>query len=254
MARLRESQLRAALEFLREAGASDGSDPFPRPMLEALTRLVRCDVANFCELDRGREQVMSDTESTGDHFKHDQDSPEQRRAWRLLAQHPVCTYQTRTGRFEAIRLSDLIARRQLHRLELYAEAHRPAGIEYQLVAGISSSTRYTKTFLFHRSRPDFSERDRLVLDLLRPHLANLFRRFIERRSLAEVTSNLGTDLSTRELEVLRYVAKGYANAEVAGILWITTSTVRKHLEHIYDKLGVNSRTAAVARVFPPTGG
>ena len=146
--------------------------------------------------------------------------------WRLLAQHPVCTYQTRTGRFEAIRLSDLIARRQLHRLELYAEAYRPAGIEYQLVAGISSSTRYTKTFLFHRSRPDFSERDRLVLDLLRPHLANLFRRFIERRSLAEVTSNLGTDLSTRELEVLRYVAKGYANAEVAGILWITTSTVR----------------------------
>jgi DNA-binding CsgD family transcriptional regulator len=69
-----------------------------------------------------------------------------------------------------------------------------------------------------------------------------------------VTSNLGTDLSTRELEVLRYVAKGYANAEVAGILWITTSTVGKHLEHIYDKLGVNSRTAAVARVFPPIGG
>jgi DNA-binding CsgD family transcriptional regulator len=57
-------------------------------------------------------------------------------------------------------------------------------------------------------------------------------------------------LTPREWEVLRYVAKGCSNAEIARILWVTRNTVRKHLEHIYEKLNVSSRTAAVARAFP----
>jgi DNA-binding CsgD family transcriptional regulator len=57
-------------------------------------------------------------------------------------------------------------------------------------------------------------------------------------------------LTPREWEVLRYVAKGCSNAEIATFLCIARSTVRKHLEHIYEKLNVNSRTAAVARAFP----
>jgi DNA-binding NarL/FixJ family response regulator len=54
-------------------------------------------------------------------------------------------------------------------------------------------------------------------------------------------------LSVRELEVLRLVADGLANREIAARLVITPSTVKKHLEHIYGKLGTQSRTAAVAR-------
>jgi DNA-binding CsgD family transcriptional regulator len=57
-----------------------------------------------------------------------------------------------------------------------------------------------------------------------------------------------TGLTPRELEVLQLVAEGLSNVEIAQRLWITRSTVAKHLEQAYPKLGVHSRTAAVARL------
>ena len=53
-------------------------------------------------------------------------------------------------------------------------------------------------------------------------------------------------LSTRELEVLRLVAGGATNNDIATRLHISEATVKSHLVHIYTKLGVSSRTAAVA--------
>ncbi|HLL51868.1 MAG TPA: response regulator transcription factor [Thermomicrobiales bacterium] len=52
-------------------------------------------------------------------------------------------------------------------------------------------------------------------------------------------------LSSREIEVLALVAKGANNREVAGQLFISEATVKTHLLHIYSKLGVADRTAAV---------
>lgn len=54
-------------------------------------------------------------------------------------------------------------------------------------------------------------------------------------------------LTPREREVLAWVARGKTNAEIAQLLWLAPSTVRKHLENVYAKLGVRTRTAAVAR-------
>ncbi|MFW6074492.1 MAG: LuxR C-terminal-related transcriptional regulator, partial [Chloroflexota bacterium] len=54
-------------------------------------------------------------------------------------------------------------------------------------------------------------------------------------------------LSMREVEVLELVAEGLTNAEVADHLFIGTRTVGSHLRSVYNKLGVNSRAAAVAR-------
>jgi DNA-binding CsgD family transcriptional regulator len=56
-----------------------------------------------------------------------------------------------------------------------------------------------------------------------------------------------TLLTAREREVLAWVARGKTNAEIARLLWLAPSTVRKHLENVYAKLGVKTRTAAVAR-------
>ncbi|KZE42921.1 response regulator [Microbacterium sp. T32] len=53
-------------------------------------------------------------------------------------------------------------------------------------------------------------------------------------------------LSAREIEVLRLVARGASNADVAARLHITDATVKSHLAHIFSKLGVSSRTAAVS--------
>lgn len=55
-----------------------------------------------------------------------------------------------------------------------------------------------------------------------------------------------SSLSARELEVLALVADGCSNTDVARRLHLSETTVKSHLAHIYPKLGVNSRTAAVA--------
>ena len=53
------------------------------------------------------------------------------------------------------------------------------------------------------------------------------------------------NLSAREIEVLQLVAKGASNKEIGKSLHISTATVKTHLIHIYGKLGVDDRTAAV---------
>jgi len=54
-------------------------------------------------------------------------------------------------------------------------------------------------------------------------------------------------LSARELEVLKLLAKGCADKQIAETLVISPETVHKHLKNIYEKLDVHSRTEAVAR-------
>lgn len=56
-------------------------------------------------------------------------------------------------------------------------------------------------------------------------------------------------LSQRESEVLDWVAQGKTNSEIATILHISLLTVKKHLEHILQKLGVETRTAAAAMLL-----
>lgn len=52
------------------------------------------------------------------------------------------------------------------------------------------------------------------------------------------------DLTRREIEILRLVAEGHSNAELAGMLWVTEQTVKFHLSNIYRKLNVSNRTEA----------
>jgi DNA-binding NarL/FixJ family response regulator len=72
---------------------------------------------------------------------------------------------------------------------------------------------------------------------------------------AESTVRSLDALSTREQEVLRLLADGLSNAEIAEQLVVTPGTVKRHLHNLYSKLGVENRTqaAALARTYtPPT--
>jgi DNA-binding NarL/FixJ family response regulator len=91
--------------------------------------------------------------------------------------------------------------------------------------------------------PDFSERDRAVLMLLRPHLYQACMD-VRRRS------HPVPQLTPRQNDLLRLVADGQTNTQIARRLGISEGTVRTHLENIFERLGVSSRTAAVVRAFP----
>jgi DNA-binding CsgD family transcriptional regulator len=65
-------------------------------------------------------------------------------------------------------------------------------------------------------------------------------------SLVQVDEADGHGLSVREREVLRLVATGRSNREIAATLVLSEHTVARHLQNIYTKLGVSSRTAAGA--------
>jgi DNA-binding NarL/FixJ family response regulator len=72
---------------------------------------------------------------------------------------------------------------------------------------------------------------------------------VARRVLGQVRAPAEDPLSPRELEVLGLVARGHTNRDAAARLFVSEATVKTHLLHVYAKLGVNDRAAAVAEAF-----
>jgi DNA-binding CsgD family transcriptional regulator len=144
------------------------------------------------------------------------------------------------GSHETLMYSDFLTLRQLRRTRMHAEILRPYEVDRRI--GVPVANRTTAVW-FERRRRDFDERDRLVLDLLQPHLGRLYRAARMRRRTVPADARL----TARETEVLGLAAEGRTNVEIARALWVSPATVRKHLENVFAKLGVHTRTAAAAR-------
>jgi len=85
----------------------------------------------------------------------------------------------------------------------------------------------------------------LMLDTIRSVHAGKKR--IPAELAAQIAEHMSDDsLSDREMDVLRHVAEGNRNRDIAGRLFISEETVKVHLKHIMEKLGANDRTQAVA--------
>ncbi|WP_129663398.1 response regulator transcription factor [Phytoactinopolyspora endophytica] len=67
--------------------------------------------------------------------------------------------------------------------------------------------------------------------------------------MGQVRKPSGLSLSDREFEVLELVADGASNREAASRLFISEASIKTHLQHIYDKLGVRDRAAAVGEAY-----
>jgi DNA-binding NarL/FixJ family response regulator len=104
-----------------------------------------------------------------------------------------------------------------------------------------------RLFFFRGLGPDFSERDRALLTLVRPHL---YQACVD----AERRRHPIPQLTPRHWDLLRLVAAGHTNTQIARRLGITEGTVRTHLETIYTRLNVSNRTAAITRAFPAPAG
>jgi DNA-binding NarL/FixJ family response regulator len=112
-----------------------------------------------------------------------------------------------------------------------------------LIRRTGSTTGTVRLYFFRNGGPDFSERDRALLTLIRPHLHQAYLDAERRRASV-------SPLTSRQTDLLRLVADGHTNAQIARRLSVSEGTVRTHLENIYGRLQVSSRTAAVLRAFP----
>ena len=316
------------LRFVAAAEELGGDEPFTPEVLVELGKLIEADQVGYWELDRVRLRELHDVARTGDPTEPTVDVEVD--YWEIEGEDPICS-RHRSGDFQALKLSDFVSLKESHKRRIYALSMRPWGVERELNVAIPSPPWHSKTFLFQRGPGrDFTERDRLVLNLLQPHLGRLWRAARTRRQLRAAlecvdggseqdargvmlvgsgglielaspaarrllreyfganeygeaptelvewhesgsstlvrgrrehrltVSRSGTTLlleetrnelglTARERQVLAWVARGKRNSEVAEILWVTPSTVRKHLENVYAKLGVHTRTAAVTR-------
>jgi DNA-binding CsgD family transcriptional regulator len=338
MARLSPRDLGQALDFLREAEDVGGPDPFPVQLLDRLRDLVHADTVSWHEWSidgRHHHAVIStsrpeETAAVWDAY------PRYRRQDPLPGGCPGAGPPSPALIGRALKFSDFLSLREFRQLELHAFVCRPLGIDFVMKLFLPSHNGVARSLVFDRGRRDFSERDRLVVDVLRPHLIALHDAARTRRVLAalegheesagslvvlgrngviefaeprarallhsyfgaagghlpevvqdwlqEDAARLSVDgrlpppgapltvvregrrlalhrvrdalllredvaiLTPREREVLALVADGSSNAEVAARLWLSVGTVRVHLNHIYAKLGVTNRTAAVAQL------
>lgn len=162
----------------------------------------------------------------------------------LLAQRRYAEARTLLDRLNAAaeaagRVSSLITIRILQALCFHAQGDEPGA-----TAALDQAVRLAAPGEYRRA---FLDEDPQVLQLLR-RVRPLAPAFVDSLVPPAPPAPQETDLLTeRELDVLRLVAEGLSNADIARRLFVTLGTAKWHLMNLFGKLGVSSRTQAVAR-------
>jgi DNA-binding CsgD family transcriptional regulator len=241
-----EKDLRILLGIVGDDRSDLPEAGLPSSMLTDLVDQIRCDALAFFAMDSSRKAIPF----SQDVLPQD-DGGDERLFWDHYWACDPCCYPDRSGDLRSvIKVSDFYSERQWHSTGMYCDLARRWGLEHELLLflpagpGAAAGPGRTVRLIFYREPgPDFSERDRALLELLRPHLHQAYLDEERRRSAMP-------QLTPRQWELLRQVAAGHTNAQIARRLGVSEGTVRIHLQNIYGKLRVSSRTAAVTRAFP----
>jgi DNA-binding CsgD family transcriptional regulator len=236
MEQLRTKDLRTIIEVGHALAEVDGAADFNASILPLLGRLVPSDIAVLNVIEPAAATALRPAVDPPD-----ADFPE---GMEILGAYAHQNPLIRARRLGAHKWSDFLTRRQLHRLDIYALLYGPTSVEYQMAFTLPSPADTVIGFVLNRLRPDFSERDRAVLNAVHPFVRSAYERVTAGPQLRSARE-LG--LTDRQGEILRLVAAGLTNTQIARRLHVTERTVGKHLENVYARLDVTSRTAAVAR-------
>jgi len=222
----------------------------PLSLLADLKDQIRCDGIRLERYDSGRHAwslLQAIPAPSDDELKasEDPDPALSEHFWACHWDCQVCSYPERTGDLRSVvKASDFYSVRQWHSTGMYSEYIRPEGFDREMLLCLPAGHRRSlRLILWRGPGPDFSERDRALLMLLRPHLHQAFLDAERRRHPVP-------RLTPRQKELIHLLAAGHTNTQIARRLGISEGTVRTHLETIYERLHVSSRTAAVTRAFP----
>lgn len=197
MTRLSRSDLQSTLAFIQEmAGVPELAD-FPDRLLLGLAKLIPSDTICYDEIsDRGEKLFRTHLPLNA--------VPDQAEAAcdRLVHQHPMVTHYFLTRDTRALTTSDFLNRRDFRRLELYQDCYRLIGWDYQLAVVIPSPRSMIRALMFNRQTRDYTERDRAVAELIRPHIAHAYFEAQSRSLMSRLVTSLDAFTDVAEAFVL----------------------------------------------------
>lgn len=165
--------------------------------------------------------------------------------------HPTFRYASIPAPPHAIRLTDHFPNQAaFEATQYFIEILKPLGLKYEVALLLDTPLGQRLGISVSRAQEDYSDAEVELFTRLGAHLQ---RAFHHAQTLAQLRGGQGraaawrdVTLTPRESEILRWVATGRTNSAIAALLGVGPATVKTHLEHIFQKLGVSNRAAAVA--------
>ena len=179
---------------------------------------------------------------------------------RYALQNALAAWHLRTRDGRPLRFSDIVTRDELHATDLYREVYAHLGVEYQIAFTLPSPSGRVMAIVLSRCEHDFTDNERELLTIARPHLIQAYRNALEFADHAgepQRPASTGPDeralqtlgLTATQARVLRRIAPGASTPEIAHDLQIAQRTVHKHLQRIYRVLKVNDRAGAAKKAW-----
>ncbi len=160
-------------------------EDFPRHLLSALRKLIPCTFSGYNEVNVPRDRLIAvldppqpQLESLVQNFG------------KYISQHPVVDYMNTTGDGQALKISDFVGVRDYRNSVVYREFFQQIGVEDQLAIGIRAENGFVIGIAFNRASRSFTEKDRLRLNLVRPHVIQAYVHAQERAGHIEQLHDL----------------------------------------------------------------
>jgi DNA-binding CsgD family transcriptional regulator len=242
---------RAALATVEAADSAARLTELPGLLLPALVDLIGADSALWTELDVTAWPDPAADRLPGRVIGHPEPLLTEELALALerhAGDFPLTCHTRPGGDGRPIRRSDLQSTRSFRASGMYADVARKVGTDEMLAMALTPGSLHVCVSL-NRAGRDFPA---AAVDLL-AQLSPLLTRRVARLAAGQAALEAGpraelTPLTPRQRQVLGLVAEGLTDAAIGHRLDCSPRTVDKHLEHIYRRLGVSSRTAAIAAV------
>jgi DNA-binding CsgD family transcriptional regulator len=239
---IRTRDLKRLCAVVDKAHLAASDEAIPHSLLLALHDLVPCDEISYQVIAPARKEFLygQDLVGTPCVLEANRDRFEEF-FWPAYWSSLVCSYPQQTDDKTGVRRATDFLSASEFRGSPVGELFRLQDSRFNIMVplAIEGDVDY-RIELWRSEGPDFSDREQMLLTLLRPHLAEL--------ELAQRRRRANPLLTPRQTELLQLVANGLTNRQVATRLSLSEGTVRRHLENIYQRLGVASRTAAAAHV------